>query len=312
MPPHRQTYQDVTFWRGYERFYPPSLRHGDDDPVEQWWRWRDVDVHLDRFPAPDAEATLVLLHGAGGYGRMLAPYARLLRRAESVEVVAPDLPGYGLTRTDTAVSYPDWLDCVTDLVAAERSRAHRPVFLLGASMGGMLAYQAAARGGVAGLVVTCLLDPGRPEVRARMTRMPVVGRLGPTVMPRLRRLDRLPVPMGMVANMAAMSNEPALTALVRADRCGGGNRVPLRFLRTFLTGAPPMEPERFTVCPVLMVHPGADRWTPPEFSVPFFERIAADTELVILDRAGHLPIEEPGLTRLGQATGDFVRRHRQG
>ncbi|MER7168592.1 hypothetical protein ABT336_21305 [Micromonospora sp. NPDC000207] len=58
-------------------------------------------------------------------------------------------------------------------------------------------------------------------------------------------------------------------------------------------------------------HPGADRWTPPEFGLPFFERIAADTRLVILDRAGHLPVEEPGLTQLGQATGDFVRRHRQ-
>ena len=45
------------------------------------------------------------------------------------------------------------------------------------------------------------------------------------------------------------------------DRLGGGNWVPARFLRTLMTTAPAIEPEQFTVCPVLLAHQGVDRMT---------------------------------------------------
>ncbi|WP_349877672.1 alpha/beta hydrolase [Micromonospora sp. HUAS YX12] len=310
MGAERRTYQDVTHWLDYQRFYPVHLRCGAGNaPAEEWWRWRDTDVHLDRWAAPDAPAKLILLHGAGGYGRMLAPYARLLTHASPLEVIAPDLIGYGMTRTGKRpVAYHEWIDCVADLVATERARDVRPVFLLGASMGGMLAYSVAARGDVAGLVVTCLLDPRDLAVRMRMTRIPTMGRIAVPMLHRMRWLDPLRVPMRWVANMGAMSNDPALNMLVRADPSGGGNHVTLHFLRTFLSSAPPVEPEQFTACPVLMTHPAADRWTPHELSMPFYDRIAANKQLVLLDRAGHLPIEEPGLTQLGQAVDAFIGR----
>ncbi|GIJ79172.1 Lysophospholipase, alpha-beta hydrolase superfamily [Micromonospora phaseoli] len=309
MEPRRRSYQGVTRWLDYQAFYPPGLRCDlDNAPTEEWWRWRGTDIHLDRLAAPEAPTKVVLLHGAGGYGRMLAPYARLLARESPVEVLAPDLIGYGLTSAgNRPVSYQEWIDCVTDLVAAEQARDGRPVFLFGASIGGMLAYSVAAGGNLAGLVVTCLLDPREVTVRMRMTRLPVMGRAGPSMLGRLRGLDALPIPMRWVANMAAMSNDPDLNALVRADPSGGGNRVTLRFLRTFLSWAPPVEPDRFTACPVLMTHPAADRWTPVELSRPFFDRIAAPKQLVLLEQAGHLPVEEPGLTQLGRAVGDFLR-----
>ncbi|MFF0721632.1 alpha/beta hydrolase [Micromonospora sp. NPDC003816] len=303
----RRTYQEVTRWLDYQRFYPTWLRSDvDDAPAEEWWRWRGLDVHLDRLAAPDAPVKLLLLHGAGGYGRMLAPYARMLAHLAPVEVLAPDLPGYGLTRGDRPVAYPEWIDCVADLVAAEQARDGRPVFLLGASMGGMLAYSVAATVDVAGLVVTCLLDPRDVTARMRMTRLPAMGRVTPSLLGPARPLDAWRVPMRWIANMGAMSNDPALTALVATDPSGGGNRVALRFLRTFLTSAPPVEPEAFTACPVLMTHPADDRWTPVALSRAFFDRIAADKRLVLLERAGHLPVEEPGLTQLGQAVSDFV------
>ncbi|MER7334189.1 MULTISPECIES: alpha/beta hydrolase [unclassified Micromonospora] len=302
------TYDDVTHWHAYQRFYPAQLRvTAVNAPAEEWWRWRGRAVHLDRLAAPDAPAKLVLLHGAGGYGRMLAPYARLLTRTTPLEVVAPDLLGYGLSRTDKRpVSYQEWIDCVADLVVAEKARDGRPVFLLGASMGGMLAYSVAAHGDVAGLVVTCLLDPRDVAVRMRMTRLPIMGRTAPPMLHHLRWLGRVHIPMRWVANMGAMSNDPSLTALVASDPSGGGNRVSLTFLRTFLSSAPPVEPEQFTACPVLMTHPAADRWTPPELSMPFFGRIAARRHLVLLDEAGHLPIEEPGLSQMRQAIDGFV------
>jgi pimeloyl-ACP methyl ester carboxylesterase len=91
---------------------------------------------------------------------MLAPYARLLAGAVPMETVAPDLPGYGLTGTGgRPVDYRDWVDCFADLVVAEGARDGRPVYVLGASMGGMLTYSAAARGGARGDV------PARPAQR---------------------------------------------------------------------------------------------------------------------------------------------------
>ena len=44
-------------------------------------------------------------------------------------------------------------------------------------------------------------------------------------------------------------------------------------------------------------------------SRPFFDRIAAPTELVVLDRCGHIPIEQPGERRFEEAVMDFVSRN---
>jgi len=49
-------------------------------------------LHLDRHGPPDAGLTVILVHGAGGYGRMFAPLAQRLAVAGH-EVLAPDLPG---------------------------------------------------------------------------------------------------------------------------------------------------------------------------------------------------------------------------
>jgi hypothetical protein len=52
---------------------------------------------------------------------------------------------------------------------------------------------------------------------------------------------------------------------------------------------------------VWLVHPGADRWTPLSLSRAFFDRIAAPKRLVVLDAAGHYPVETPGIHQLADA-----------
>lgn len=300
-----RSYDEVPHWRRYLKHYPPELRGG-ADPVESWWPWGDVDVHVDRVPAPKSPWLVVLLHGVGGYGRMLLPFARLLVGGRA-EILAPDLPGYGLSRAPRAVAYGDWVRCVADLVRAESGG--RPIVLIGASMGGMLAYDVAARGGVAGVVATCLLDPSEPAVRRAVSRTPALGAIAPAALTALRPVaDSVRVPIRWTADMAAMSNDPALTRLVAADPAGGGNRVSLRFLRTWLSSRPAVEPERFDACPVLLAHPGADRWTPMALSRAFLDRIAAPTELAVLEGAGHLPVEQPGLDQGRRAVARFLDR----
>ncbi|MFJ9363869.1 hypothetical protein ACIRRA_05525 [Nocardia sp. NPDC101769] len=69
-----------------------------------------------------------------------------------------------------------------------------------------------------------------------------------------------------------------------------------------------VEPENFTACPVWLLHPGADRWTPLALSKSFFSRIAAPKHLVVLDDAGHYPVEDPGIRQLTAALADIHRQ----
>lgn len=84
--------------------------------------------------------------------------------------------------------------------------------------------------------------------------------------------------------------------------------MPLGFLRTYLRSDPGREPEDFTTCPVWLVHPGADRWTPLSLSRAFFDRIAAPKRLIVLDAAGHFPVETPGIHQLANAFAEIHER----
>jgi alpha-beta hydrolase superfamily lysophospholipase len=271
-----------------------------------------VTMHVARARNPAAKARLLILHGGGGHAGALWPLAAL---AASVgfEVLVPDLPGYGQTRVPDPgrVRYPDWVDCVSDLVRAENQAAAEhgeaaPLVVLGASMGGMLGYAVAARTGeVAQLLATCLLDPSNPVC------WPALSRWGGGVSVRLLRPlmrplagvrpvapARLRVPIRWVAPMQDIANHPMLARLCVSDALGGGRRVPLGFLASFLHSRPEVPPEQFHTVPVTLVHPAEDRWTPPAMSLAFFERIAAPKRYVALTNCGHFPVEEPGITEL--------------
>jgi alpha-beta hydrolase superfamily lysophospholipase len=302
-------YELHTQWRDYQPFFPESMRVTPaSQPREEWWRWRDLDVHLDRVEAPGSRMKVVVLHGAGAYGRVMAPAAVLAQRY-GYDTVTPDLPGYGLTQVPRKrMTYDLWIDCVCDLIAAERARDDKPIVLFGVSLGGLLAYQVAARTQVSGLVATTLADPRERAVRAGFARNRVLGIAGLWLLERLAPLtDGLPLPMSLMSRMHRISNKPELSALVKRDRLGGGNWVPARFLRTLMTTPPAVEPEEFRSCPVLLAHPGVDRMTDIALSRRFFDRLAAPKRMVVLDGASHMPTEHPGVDQLESAVISFLR-----
>ena len=277
-------------------------------PAEEWWAWNGLDVHLDRLAVPDAKIKVIVLHGAGAYGRVMAP-ASVIAHRYGFETVSPDLPGYGLTAVPRdRFEYPLWIDCVTDLIDAEIARDGRPVVLFGVSLGGLLAYQAAARSKkVVGLVATTLADPREPAVRQGFARTKLLGSAGLSLLQSLRPVtDGLPMPMRFMSKMNRISNKPELAALCSNDRLGGGNWVPARFLRTLMSTAPDIEPEDFRVCPVLLAHPGVDRMTEISLSRRFFDRLAAPKKMVVLEGASHMPTEHPGVDQLQSAVLDFM------
>jgi alpha-beta hydrolase superfamily lysophospholipase len=301
-----------TVHEAYLAELPEDLR---PDPLPHrrstWWRWRDTEVHVERIGDPAAPRRALMLHGAGGNTAAMWPYAALTA-TRGYHVVVPDLPGYGRTLVPRpgAVRYPDWVGLACDLAVAERAAHGGPLLLIGASMGGMLAYEAATRTGVADrVVVTCLFDPRDPAARRHIGRLPW---LGAAARPLLRLLAGpladLRVPIRWIANMRAIANTDSLVELVLRDEHGGGNHVPLGFVRSFLESAPAVEPERADVPEIVLAHPAADRWTPVEISLSFFERISAPKRLVLLEGAGHYPVEAPGAHQLAETIADIARR----
>jgi alpha-beta hydrolase superfamily lysophospholipase len=303
------TYESHPMWRDYQPYFPETMQcTADSTPREEYWSWRGLDVHLDRLAAPASEVKAIVLHGAGAYGRVMAPAAVLARRY-GYEAVVPDLPGYGLTRVPRKrMTYPLWIECVCDLVDAELARDGKPIVLFGVSLGGMLAYQVAARSRrVIGLVATTLADPREREVRRNFARHPLLGTGGLWLLSKLAFVtDGLPLPIAYMSRMQHISNRKELSRLVRRDPLGGGNWVPARFLRTLMTTAPALEPEQFDVCPVLLAHPGVDRMTDIAQSRRFFDRLAAPKRMVVLDGASHMPTEHPGVDQLEAAVLEFM------
>jgi alpha-beta hydrolase superfamily lysophospholipase len=150
-----------------------------------------------------------------------------------------------------------------------------------------------------------LLDPRDIRAQARMTRFGVLGVFAKPLSGLIRgKRARRMIPMRWIANMSKMSRDPAMSRLCAADPRGGGARVPLGFLTSYLRfrHTPPAR----MGTPILLAHPSLDGWTPVELSARVLERAASPTRMVMLRECGHFPIEEPGLTDMFRAIDDLV------
>ncbi|WP_228266422.1 alpha/beta fold hydrolase [Ornithinimicrobium ciconiae] len=284
--------------------------------VREDWAWRDRDgrgewlLNVEHVGADDAPVRMLLVHGAGGNAAAMWPFAAHLSLL-GARVTLVDLPGYGRSRQVSgrrgSVQYPDWQQVLVDLV--EREHDERPLVLVGASMGGMLALDAAVTTGLAERVIaTCLLDVTRAEVRSGIVRWPWLASVGLPLLGLARGpLAHLPLPIRWLTPMATISNSPGLSSEVLRDRRGGRGALPLGWYRTFLESRPALSrkapdhatgPEKITQPSVILLHPDEDRWTPPELSEDFLARLDGPTRSVRLVGCGHFPVEEPGFQQL--------------
>ena len=305
-----KTYSEVLEWRATNDALPECLQIVGPHPArEEWHESGRFQVHLDRWEIPKPKATIVLVHGAGGNGRLLGPFARIFNEA-GFDAVAPDLPGYGLTQCESkfSIRYEDWHDVLSDIVEKEAA-SDLPLVLFGASMGGMLAYDVTARTRLPkALIATCLLEPADERVRRSMVRWPwMAGLIDPFLMSAPALTDSFPILMKFASNMQAITNDTKVTEAIISDPRAGGNWMPAGFLRTFLTAKPEVSPEEFDSCPVLLAHPALDRWTDVSISMQFLSRISkVKASLSMLEDGGHFPIESKAIEQLRMACSDFI------
>ena len=303
-------FKNNTYWKKVEKFLPEYNRISDKYiPEEKTTSYNEINIRLDEYkPKTPSDISIVIFHGVGGNGRLLSFIAVPLVKA-GYNVICPDLPGYGYTTYKEPIDYTTWIDVGSFLVNKEIEKEKR-VYVFGLSAGGMLAYNIACNTkNVAGLIITNILDNRHQIVRDYSAKNKFQSRVGiklMILMPKsLQKIVKIAVKE--VANMRTIVNDRQLMEILLEDEVASGSSVSVYFLISMIKSIPLIEPEEFSVCPVLLTHPEDDRWTPVEISKLFFDKIKAPKKLKMLENAGHFPIESPGLKQLEQECINFIQ-----
>lgn len=79
---------------------------------------------------PSSKIKVILINGAGGNGRLLAPYVRMLQLYR-YDVVSPDFPPYGLKDSESlkSMDYGDWIKIITEFIDQEYNRDNKPIVI---------------------------------------------------------------------------------------------------------------------------------------------------------------------------------------
>lgn len=309
------TYESQTTWREIQTQFLPTRLHFNPEhhPTEEWWENRGHKVHLDRWRNPAAKIRVVLHHGVGTNGRQMSMILGAPLHSAGFEVVAVDMPGYGQTRVAPGVtySYDDWVKIGSDFVDYELANDSRPIVLYGLSAGGMLVYHVAALNKkVTGIVGMTFLDQRIRQVGTETARNLFMGRVGlpmAQLCSHVPLLRSLAVPMWLASKMSALVNDPAALEVFYSDKTSAGAWATMRFLGTYSNYTPAMEPEDFDVCPILLTQPAKDHWTPLHLSEFVLDKVTkVPVKRVMLENAGHYPIEDPGLQQMADAIISFL------
>jgi alpha-beta hydrolase superfamily lysophospholipase len=307
------SYKTQSNWREIQSFLPEEFqldpRH---EPAEEWWQWRGHRVHLDCFRNPGAAVKVILFHGVGTNGRQMTTILGSPLSRRGIETIAIDMPEYGMTEVapGALVTYDDWVQAGSDLIDTELEKDARPIVLYGLSAGGMLAFHIAALNKkVKGIVGMTFLDQQVQQVRDETALNFLMSRIGVPLTHLAARtpLATLRMPMSLASKMTALVNNKAALKACLKDKTSAGKWVTMKFLSSLTSYKPVMEPEAFAVCPILLCQPEKDTWTGLHLSELFLNRInRVPVKVVILENAGHYPLEQPGLTQLCNAVVEFI------
>ncbi len=314
MTKSNEGYTTQSNWREIQAFLPEGFRlESSHEPSEEWWQWRGHQIHLDCYRNPGARAKVILFHGVGTNGRQMSTILGHPLFKRGFETIAIDMPEYGMTQVASGalVTYDDWVQAGCDLIDRELEKDGRPIVLYGLSAGGMLAFHTAALNKkVKGIVGMTFLDQREQQVRDETALNFLMSRIGVplTHLAAKTPLAALRMPMSLASKMSALvNNKAALNACLR-DKTSAGKWVTMKFLSSLTAYKPVVEPEAFAVCPILLTQPEKDTWTPLHLSKLFLVRInRVPTKVVMLENAGHYPLEQPGLTQMCDAVVEFIQ-----
>ncbi len=309
-------YSEQKNWKRIITFLPGKYHFNKEYyPSEEHWDWKGNDVHLDTFRNPDAEAKIILLHGVGTNGRQMSAIIGGPLAMDGYEVIAIDMPLYGVTEVNRrmTISYDDWVQLGSDYIDFERTKDERPIFLYGLSAGGMETYHIACRNShIKGIIGMTFLDQRNQAVRNETTNNVFWAHFGTPLagLSVKMGLGGMKMKMSVCSKMSALCNDKECLKELLADPTSAGNRIPMKFIYSYMNYAPETEPENFDVCPVLLTQPEKDRWTPLALSQPFLDRIKkVPVKITVLEDGSHFPVEETALEQLHDNILQFMKEN---
>ena len=287
------SFQSNQSWQEIQSFLPLRNRLTEDIHLkEELIYCGEIQIHCDVYQPAYFKGTLILFHGICGNGRLMSflavPFYRLGYR-----VICPDLPLYGYTETAKSITYQDWLACAKKVVTYYHIEN---TFLFGTSLAGMLAYQVGdACKDVSGVMMTCLLDLNNEAICNEILNGSMMDRwLISNSLPKL--LKRKKVKIDTILSLDGICNNEQILERMLKDKHAAGNKVPLDFLRTLFHPELP-DPSTYSI-PLLLMHPEKDRWIDFSYSEQLYYQIQGRKRKVLIEGAGHFPIEAIGLSQI--------------
>jgi magnesium chelatase accessory protein len=253
--------------------------------------------HLQRWQPKPANGTqapvALLLHGTGAATHSWRTVAPLLA-ARGFDVIAPDLPGHGFTRTPPAQALS--LPAVAQAVAALLGTLQvQPALVIGHSAGAAIAMQ---------MVHSAAVAPAL-TVSINGAILPLQGPVGRLFLPLARALTVNPLVPSLFAVWATVPS------VARRLLAGTGSQIDSAGLRCYgelmrnaahaagalrLMASWDLQPLADALpawrAPLLLVAAAGDRTVPASHSQRVHERIGSGSHCVVLPRLGHLAHEE--------------------
>ncbi|WP_290760043.1 serine aminopeptidase domain-containing protein [Anaerostipes sp.] len=307
-------YKNQKSWKEIESFLPKEYEFNSDyKPQEEHWNWKGNNIHLDTFRNPDARAKIICFHGVGTNGRQISMIVGGPLAKNGFETIMADMPVYGMTEVNPKmqITYDDWVQCGSSLVDEELKKDSRPVFLYGLSAGGMETYHIAAENGkVKGIIGMTFLDQREKQVQLTTASNKFWGITGAFLakLSCAAGFGGFKIKMSIPSKMKTLVNNKECLKIMMDDPTSAGNKVTMKFLHSYITYTPDIEPEDFTVCPVLLTQPQKDGWTPQYLSDTFLDRIKrVPVTKKVLQNGSHYPIEKEALEDLQNHILSFLK-----
>jgi len=258
-----------------------------------------VPLFVQHWPAEAPRAALLVVHGLGEHGGRYAALARDLA-PRGISVSAMDLRGHGRSGGPRAYArrfevLVDDMERVRREVVATRF-AHLPVFLLGHSLGGLIALrwlEAHPGAGLAGAILSApLLGVKKEAARWKAALSGVLSKL----------LPRLPIANEI--DPAELSSDPAYVRSYREDPLVHARITPRLYTEmTAAIGDAVAERARLAL-PLLFLVPGADSIVREEETLRFASGLTGDVTVRRYPGFRHESLNERDRA---QPVGDVVR-----
>jgi len=264
---------------------------GCEKPAEEWTEKErigsDVPLEAWRDATSTPWAVLLCIHGLGLYARSFADFGKQMSTL-GVPTYAIDVRGFGSWKNTEETSHLDFKATFDDirnaLLAIKRAHPGIPVILLGESMGGAIALQAAAANPelVDGLI--CSVPSRRRQGAKGITLRTAVGlvyrpheeiEVGEKVVKRATTQRTL---------VTEWENDPL-------SRLKYSPKELLEFQKLMMQNA--KKAEQISSMPVLFFQGGNDRLIKPSGTIALFNELQSpDKNLVMVGTAEHLIFEE--------------------